>query len=200
MRLLCFSDMHGSTDAFKKIKEKALVARPVLIICAGDMTVFEQNMTGIIKLLNSLPTPVLITHGNHEEEDSLREMCEIFPNVEYLHRESYVHEDVLFLFFGGGGFSLRDEEFEKVAPLFEEEMKEYEKVVLVTHPPPYDTEIDKIVGESCGCKSFKNFIKKHKDKLVLHVSGHLHENAGKEDQIGKCKIINAGPYGTIVDI
>ncbi|MBS3097214.1 hypothetical protein J4209_00295 [Candidatus Woesearchaeota archaeon] len=43
----------------------------------------------------------------------------------------------------------------------------------------------------------KTFILKVKPDLAI--SGHLHENAGKEDKIGKTKIVNPGPFGKIIN-
>ena len=54
------------------------------------------------------------------------------------------------------------------------------------------------MGNPCGDKSIKNFIKKIYPDLVI--SGHLHENAGKEDKIKNTKLINPGPYGKIITI
>ena len=37
-------------------------------------------------------------------------------------------------------------------------------------------------------------------KPDLVISGHLHETAGKEDKIGKTRLINPGPFGKILDV
>jgi Icc-related predicted phosphoesterase len=39
----------------------------------------------------------------------------------------------------------------------------------------------------CKCRSIKSFILRVKSELVI--SGHLHENARKENEIGKIKIV-----------
>ena len=72
------------------------------------------------------------------------------------------------------------------------------KIILVTHAPPYKTNVDRIAGGHCGNKSIRHFIDKNKIDLV--VCGHLHENFGKEDKIKKTRIINPGPFGKIVEI
>ena len=99
--------------------------------------------------------------------------------------------------YGGGGFSMVDKEFEKISKKFEKEIKKNKdkKVILVTHAPPYKTNIDRIIEDPCGNKSIKNFILKVKPNLVI--AGHIHECAGKEDKVGKTEVMNPGPYGKI---
>jgi len=72
------------------------------------------------------------------------------------------------------------------------------KIILVTHAPPYRTNLDNIEGDSCGNKAIRNFIDKVKPDLVI--SGHLHENAGKGDKIKNTRLINPGPFGKIIVI
>jgi len=68
MRLLAFTDMHLSSYAFKKIKSKVKRQNPDLIVCAGDVSIFEQGLNIILSKLNKLKIKTLIIHGNHETE------------------------------------------------------------------------------------------------------------------------------------
>ena len=54
------------------------------------------------------------------------------------------------------------------------------------------------MDEHCGNKDIRKFIDKIKPDLVI--SGHLHENAGKEDKIGKSRILNPGPTGMLINL
>lgn len=198
MKILAFVDMHGSHEALEKIKEKSKEAD--VIVCAGDLSIFENNLEEIFFKLSKLNKTVLVIPGNHESEDDLKQITVFFNNIEDINKKSYVKDDCLFLGYGGGGFSMIDEEFEKISKKFEKEIEKHEnkKIILVTHAPPYKTKIDKIMDEHCGNKSLKNFILKVKPDLVI--SGHLHENAGKEEIVGKTKLINPGPYGKIIKV
>lgn len=198
MKILAFVDMHGSLKALKKLQEKVDKQKPDLIICAGDFTVFEQNMDYIIHRFSKWKVPVLMIHGNHEDEGTLEDACKGRKNVFFMHGKTYNYDHTIILGHGGGGFSLRDKEFEKDAKKFEKKMAGFEKVVLFTHAPPYKTKLDPIMSSPCGCKSIKNFIKKHNKKIKVAISGHLHENSGKEDKIGNTRIINPSPYGKII--
>lgn len=201
MKLLAFVDLHGSHSAIGKIKEKAKKAD--MVICAGDISIFENNLDRLLNELNKLKKPVLIIHGNHEDENDLKKLCVLFENISYIHEKSFVKENCLFLGYGGGGFSMVDKHFNKISKKFEKSIKKFRKdingkVTLITHAPPYKTKLDKIMKEPCGNKDIKNFILKVKPDLVI--TGHLHENSGKEDKIGKTLLINPGPTGKILTI
>lgn len=199
MKLLVFVDMHGSHKALEKIKKQAKKAD--MIVCAGDISIFENNLDILLSELNKLNKPVLIIPGNHEDDKDLKELTKMFDNITDIHKKTFIKENYLFLGYGESGFSMVDKEFIKTSKKFEKEIKKFpkdNKIILVTHAPPYKTKIDKIMDEYCGNKSIKNFILKVKPDLVI--SGHLHENAGKEDKIGKTKLINPGPFGKIINI
>lgn len=198
MKLLAFVDMHGSLQSLEKIKKQAKQAD--IIVCAGDISIFENNLDFLLFELNKLNKIVLIIPGNHEDDKDLSELTKMFNNITNIHKKTFIKENYLFLGYGGSGFSMVDKEFIKTAKKFEKIIKKHQnkKTILVTHAPPYKTKLDKIMNEPCGNKSIKNFVLKIKPDLVI--AGHLHENAGKEDKINKTKIINPGPFGEIITL
>jgi Icc-related predicted phosphoesterase len=100
--------------------------------------------------------------------------------------------------YGGGGFSFIDKKFEKIAKRFKKLIKKDDKIILVSHAPPYGTKVDMIGREHCGNKSIRKFVDKEKPDLVI--CGHLHECAGKEDKIGKTRIVNPSYKGKVIEI
>jgi putative phosphoesterase len=196
MRILAFVDTHGNLKALDKIK--ALSKKADILVCAGDISIFENNLDGLLAKLDKLNKPVLIISGNHEDAADLSALTSFSNNLIDIDKKTYTKDKFLFLGYGGGGFSMVDKEFEKKAKKFDEILKKNKdkKIILVTHAPPYKTKLDKIMGEPCGNKSIKNFILKAKPDLVI--SGHLHENAGKKDKIGRTRLLNPGPFGKIV--
>jgi len=199
MKLLAFTDIHGSLRALKRIEQKVRVQKPDLLVCAGDITIFEHGIIGIMRRLNTLKKKILIIHGNHEDEHTISECSKSFKNIIFIHKKHFVVDDVVFLGYGGGGFSVVDKGFEMIAKTkFKEIIKKNQdkKIILLTHAPPYKTRLDKLVEGHCGNKSIRQFVEKNKIDLVI--CGHLHENFGKEDKIRKTKIINPGPFGKII--
>lgn len=200
MRLLVFSDVHGSEKALQAIESKAKRHRPDVLVNAGDLTIFEQDIGRIISRLDKLSRPIISIHGNHESYEALLAASVRYPRLRLVHGAYALMEGVLFIGHGGGGFSRTDKEFDRTARAFEKESRQqnHEKVVLITHQPPYDTRLDKVNGSHAGNKSYRRFIERYSPEFVI--SGHLHENAGISDMLGKTKLLNPGPDGRIIEI
>lgn len=194
MKILAFVDLHGSRPAMKKLKKKAEDCD--IILCAGDISIFEQNLYNLLKELSSMKKPVLIIPGNHESDAILRRICNEFKNITFLHKKTYRKGNHLFLGYGGGGFSLKDPYFKKIAGIFDEKRNKDDKVILMLHGPPYGSKTDLILDQHCGNKTYMEYINKSKPMLV--VCGHLHETAGVIEKKGKTVIVNPGPYGQIL--
>jgi putative phosphoesterase len=201
MKILAFTDIHDSFSALRRIEQKVKTQKPDLLVCAGDISLFEHGIVGIVRRLNKLNKKIIMVHGNHEDDSTFVRLSKLFKNIIFVHKKYFIEDNLLFLGYGGGGFSANDEKFEKIAKSkFKRIIKnnQNKKIILVTHAPPYKTRLDKLVGSHCGNKSIRHFVEKNNVDLL--VCGHLHENFGKEDKIKKTKLINPGPFGKIVYI
>ncbi|MGC9012656.1 metallophosphoesterase family protein, partial [Thermogladius sp.] len=84
------------------------------------------------------------------------------------------------------------------------QVRSFEKTILNTHCPPYNTNIDLapklvdfkpvitsggVVMEHVGCKSVRNIIERYQPLIGLH--GHIHESRGV-DKIGRTLVLNPG--------
>jgi len=197
MRILAFADMHGSEKALREVKNKG--ERADLVLCCGDLTIFEQNLKRFLRELNRLKKPILIIPGNHETAADMREASSSFANIVFMDGKAFDTEDILFLGAEGNGFGIIDKHFDKLAKRFQKVLKKgHKESILMTHAPPYKTRLDKLIDGHCGNRSIRNFILKTKPKYAF--SGHIHENSGKKDKLGKTIVMNPGPYGTIVKI
>ncbi|MBI2136062.1 metallophosphoesterase [Candidatus Woesearchaeota archaeon] len=206
MKLLIFTDMHGDPKSLRKIAEKSRKAD--FIVCAGDLTVFGRQYRDILEALNALGKPVFVISGNHETDELLKQAAFGLINIHPIDKRIAEFADYLLVGYGGGGFSLVDERFEKIAKIFLNKIKKIQvsakqqktkkKIIFVTHQPPYNNATDLIHGQHAGCKSFTKFIREVRPELV--VCGHLHETAGKKDKIGKTIVINPGWQGMILEI
>ena len=195
MKILCCADIHGNKKALKALKEKASGAD--IVICAGDFTVFEQDIKQVMNDLNHLGKTVLIINGNHEEPKIVEKLTGVFDNLIPLHKRMYEMKDIVFVGFGDSGFSTRDKEFDQYISSVQNDLKG-KKIVLVVHDPPYGTKLDFVGTSHSGSKSSRDVIKKYHPVLV--VCGHIHENAGIIDQNGKTKMINPGPQGKLITL
>ena len=199
MKLLAFSDLHLSLSALDSIKEKISESKPDYLVCAGDITIFEDNMEWILQRFASLNIPMLAIHGNHEGESTMKKAVERHDHFVWMHKKAIDVDGILFLGFGGGGFAQVEPEFERWTASIEPKVESARKVVLVTHAPPYKTKLDELyAGEHVGVKSFYQWIHRHSRKVTLAISGHIHETAGRMDSIGTARILNPGAKGRIV--
>lgn len=200
MKILAFTDIHLSSIALSKIKSKIKKQNPDLLICAGDLTIFEEGLDIILTKLSKLKKKVLLVHGNHETDNVMKRLCKKYSNLIFIHKKYHKHNNCIFLGYGGGGFSMRDPGFYPTGKKFMKIIKKNKgkKIIFVTHAPPYGTKVDLIVGEHCGNKTYRDFIAKN--KVDLHICGHLHENFNKKDNLKKTLIVNPGPYGRIIKL
>ena len=218
MKLLVFADLHGNRNALKKIVAKSEKNKPDAIVCAGDLTIFESGIHSILFTLSMLKVPVMVVPGNHEGSATLKKACGHFSNIKFIHSDKFILGNSCFIGYGGGGFSVIDEGFERAAKKLEEFSSTHKSsnqhhkqgnkqdnkmcrksdnnIIMAFHAPPHGTKLDWLHGQHCGNKSYRQFIEKVQPELV--VCGHLHENRGKKDYIGRTLIINPGPEGEII--
>lgn len=197
MKILAFVDTHGNLDAIKRLLKKGEDVD--LIICAGDISNFGNNLRSSIAKFQKLNKIMLIIHGNHESEEQIKEICTEFPWLMFIHKGSYQLGNYYFLGYGGGGFSIEDTQYEKVIKRFKKTLKKDAKIVIITHGPPYGTKCDFLLHHGHrGCKTYTRIDKELEP--ILHICGHLHETASIRDKLGNTLVINPGAEGKIIRI
>ena len=193
MILLAFIDLHEHKPFLKVLKRKA--KKCDVILCGGDMSIFENDLTGMMKEIASFGKEVYLIHGNHEVVAHVRKECLKYKNMHFVHKKVIQLSSEIRLFsYGGGGFSFIDKEFEKFIQVNKSKLAK--KNILLTHAPPYGTKIDVVNDEHAGCKSIKKYLK----HFTLAISGHLHETMGIKQVVEKTLVINPGPAGRLLEI
>jgi len=206
MKIVAFTDLHGSAAAFAKLKHKINRYKPDIIICCGDFTFFEQGMKQTLQQINKLGKNVYVVPGNHESEKETKQACKTFPNITFVNKEIITIKNINFLFHGGGGFYSNDgktktnDEKQFDAFVKRNKSKFSKKIVFVTHAPPWNTKLDYLAwfGKHVGSVSYRQFIDEYKPVLAL--SGHLHETFKEKQKIGKTLLSNPGPDGMVYGI
>ena len=61
MKILAFTDNHGDPEDLKAVKKK--VKNADIIICGGDITIFEHEIEYNMQKINDFGKEVLIIHG-----------------------------------------------------------------------------------------------------------------------------------------
>jgi uncharacterized protein len=198
MKILAFSDVHGSMKALSHLRKRSLQAE--LVLCCGDISIFEQDLPRLVHELSHFKVPVLVLPGNHEPSARLKKLCSQHKNLVYMDNRIF-ESDELFVFGSqGNGFALVDRQFEAVHKAFMPKLKERKgkDFILMTHAPPYGTALDRIGDGHTGNKSIRRFIME--TKPVLAFSGHIHENRGRKDKLGRTVLLNPGPAGIMVTL
>ena len=193
MKILAFADPHYNERIPKKLIDKA--KKVDVVICAGDFTNFGRNFDKIMRDFLKFKKPVGLVHGNHEEGEDFRKLPK---QIKHLHKKGFVVGDYLFVGYGGGGFSERYPDLEKMIPKINKR-KGNKKVIFVTHAPVYGTTTDYLEHAGhVGSKSALKFIKEVKPMLVI--CGHIEENFGQVDHVGKTIVILPNDTGRIIEV
>ncbi len=201
VKLLVFTDSHGDTLIHKELKKKSKYSD--LVLCCGDFTLFESNIKRIMKFFNTFKKPFLIIPGNHESNGLVKEISSGLQFIKPIHNRFFSIKNLTFFGYGGDGFSLTDSRLEKEIPRLEKKAKSLsvkKTLIIATHGPPYNTQLD-YISANTGSKSLRKLIQRLKPAYAF--SGHLHENFGVIDVLGRKKDIllcNPGPLGMVFEI
>lgn len=209
MKLFAIVDTHENASAMKKAEKTIAEERPDIIICAGDLSIFEQQLSKMVRWLASFKRPTFIVHGNHETASHLMRECEKYESIHFVHGQILEYKNgskssnnsLAIVGWGGGGFSNRDKLFEDFIKANKKEFAAKKNIIFITHAPPANTILDESYYDNnhYGCTSFTEFVKNNKNVALL-VCGHFHENKGKQGLLGSATIINPGPSGMIVEL
>ena len=199
MKALAFTDVHASLEFIRKIEKKARKQKPDIMLCCGDVSVFGNGLRDVLDRINKLNIHCLMIHGNHEAVFEMKEALVGLENIEFIHNKHVIIGDHVFFGYGGGGLSENSPNLSTKHSIWKKIIKENsgKTVVLLTHAPPYGA-VDIIYKEHCGNKTITEFIEKN--DIDYCFCGHLHENEGKKQKLGKTKVINPGAEGMIIEL
>ena len=191
MKALAFSDLHRDLDQARRLVDRA---RDVdVVLCAGDLASVHRGLGEIVDVLSAIETPTLLVPGNNETADELRAACTGWSAATVLHGQSAEVGGIDVFGLGGGvpvtpwdwSFDLAEDE---AGSLLE---RCSEGAVLVVHSPPKGH-----VDNGLGSSAVLTAIETKRPQLVL--CGHVHECWGLESHVGRSRILNLGPAGTVL--
>ena len=193
MRIIAFGDIHDRAENIGKIDRLSDANR---VIITGDLTNFGGigRAKKIIETVSRHNPNLYAMPGNMDQREVESYLDDLGIN---LHSKGVIIQGVGFFGVGGSNYT----PFNTPTEYTEEEIKEfiqkgYEEVkhvalkILVSHPPPYNTNVDIVGGgHHVGSVSVREFIEEHQPQVCL--TGHIHEAVGK-DRIGDTLILNPG--------
>jgi len=190
MKILVIGDIHGSVARVQKIVELIHNKDVDLVLITGDLTEFGDVREAEEVLKPVKDFRILAVPGNMDSEAVLHLLEEKRIS---LHGKKERIGKFSFIGFGGGlennaGNFLSNEE--KIKKTLLELMQGEKNIILLTHLPPFDTNIDKSRnGMPIGSKAVKEILEDAQP--IIHLCGHAHSSFG-EEKIGKTISINIG--------
>jgi len=199
MKVLFFSDIHGDLKALKEIVKKSSKAE--LVVCAGDLSRMGENLQTMIDELGKIQNrKVLIIPGNNETAEMIEESIDDYKDIIMIHEEVYQDKNITFLGIGGGTISPFDTVYELSEDEFRNKLENFKKIdCLISHTPPKNTSLDLVNNNlHIGSSEVYKWIINNNPRICC--CGHVHENEGKEETLGKTLCFNAGKKGIIMEI
>jgi len=198
MKILAITDIHSRIGYVRKLTN--ILDEVDVAVIAGDVTYFESTdyALEIISLISGRKITVFVP-GNCDDPSLIEVKKE--SNAVNIHGDYYILDEVVFVGVGGSNITpfntpieySEEELWKLVSNVFQKLSKEKFKglKILVSHPPPYNTKLDKTYfGQHVGSISIRKVIELFKPNLCI--CGHIHEARGV-DKLGETIILNRGP-------
>ncbi len=195
-KILAASDIHGDTDATKKLAAKAKKENVDLVVLAGDLSGFVET-EGILKPFIDNDQKVVFVPGNWDSSVTADVLTKMY-GVKNVGKHYVKYGDVGVFGVGSpdGQLDLNEEKaFNKLKKDFGK-IKDLEKKIMVSHIHAAGTksEFSGIPGSTGVRKAIEEF------QPDIFLSGHIHEAEGLKDQVGKTKVFSVGEKGKIIEI
>ena len=196
MKIVSISDVHMATRNLARMRE--VMRDTDLVIVAGDLTNFG-GIDDARKVLDDVRTHcknVLAVPGNLDQPETFA----FFEREGIaLHGRGIVIEGIGIFGCGGSNFSpfktpseFSEDEIYAVLKRGYEDVRTVRPLLMVCHPPPFETKCDRITGgKAVGSTAARRFIEEFAPDVCI--SGHIHESAGV-DTIGPTTVLNAGAF------
>jgi uncharacterized protein len=197
MRVLAFSDLHGSVDIVERVL--ALERRFDLVVLAGDITTVgtPTDLEKSIRRVEAFGKPVLAVAGNMDPLPLERRLEQLGVSID---SRGVVIEDAGFFGVSGAPPSALNTPNEiserEITARAEKGWKQVAGArwkIFVPHASPKDTSLDVIRGgKHVGSIAVRDFILRRKPDATI--CGHIHEARGMDTIAGQ-RVANCGPAG-----
>jgi uncharacterized protein len=201
MKILIFSDIHGDIRALERV-----VAQPAdVYVAAGDLSTFGRALGRCAEVLKPLGERLWLLPGNHESHDETSALCERFGFFDFHRQVRRLESAKGPTQWAGLGYSnitpfhtpgeYSEDEIAGALAGFEDRKPLY----LVVHFPPRDTKLDEFApGKHAGSPTLRKWVERFQPSFLF--CGHIHETAGRRDQIGATPCVNVGKLGYTAEL
>lgn len=197
MKILAFSDLHGSAKQARELVTASAAAD--LVIGAGDFCSMRKGLDEAMALLAGIRAPMVLVPGNAESVEELQSAAD--EGIAVLHGRGISIGGVKLFGLGGGvpptpfgdwSWDLSEDAARALLDGCEA------ADILITHAPPKGVADLTSQGQSVGSEAIAQAIGRVQPKLAL--CGHIHDSWGEEGTIGQSRIVNLGPFANWFEI
>ncbi len=197
-KILIIADIHGNfvCEKIQRILQERNISE---IFVLGDFSPHGnigslENIENFLNML-ALHAKIYAIPGNCDSREILKIFAQFKAN--YHNKTGNVKGiNADFLFFGGSNITPfgtpfeyeEDEIYENLKKLFEGAKSD--RKILLTHCPPLNTNCDITNSLHVGSSAIRKIVDEFHPEINL--CSHIHEYYGKEDFIGKTRIVNVG--------
>lgn len=206
MRILAFTDIHGSYDKVADILSKE--SHFDVVIIGGDLTTngTVEEAAAAIRRFQRFKKPVFAVAGNMDSPALDATFGTLGVDIS---ANGMVLNNVGFFGIAGCPFTpmhtpyeISEEETRRRAEAGWRDVQATQRKVFVPHAPPRDTKLDKMfLGKHVGSTAVREFVCRNQPDVLI--CGHIHEARGT-DTLGNTKMVNCGAAGrgyyAVIDI
>ena len=165
MKILATADIHGSQYRLNLILKNIEKYTPDLVIICGDITQFGPGELAK-NFLNQIPIETFAITGNIDTPD-VEKAIEDSKAIN-IKEKKVVKNKLSFIGVDESNFGDLKSFYEKKSSI--------QKIIIVSHEPPYGIQDKIFLGKHGGSKELKEIIDELRPCLVL--CGHIHEDPG----------------------
>lgn len=197
MKLLAFTDIHGSYERVGTILEKESSVGAIII--GGDLTTngTPAEAERALRQFQKTGAPIFVVAGNMDPPELENTFTALHVNI---NAKGMLLDDIGI--FGVSAspvtpmrtpYEISEEEIALRAHAGWKDVQAARIRVFVPHAPPHNTSVDLVSADNhVGSTAIRKFIEQCQPDVT--VCGHIHEARGI-DRIGKTPIVNCGPAG-----
>lgn len=196
LKILAAGDIHGDSDASKKLALKAEREKVDLVILTGDLTSTIPTKNIIQPFLDKKQKVIFIP-GNWETSEDTQQIAKQY-GIKNLASKYLVYKNTGIVGIGSENWTLFPDDEKTFRKLKEDfgKIKNLEKKIMISHLHAAGT-LSELSGIP-GNEGLRKAIDVLQPDLFIH--SHIHELEGAEEKIGKTRVINVGKRGKIIEI
>jgi Icc-related predicted phosphoesterase len=207
VRLLCFSDLHGSATAARRLVELAIHERVDVLVSAGDLATEEVHAPDLYEVFASAKTPIVAVPGNHDGDAPYADSLGVSGFID-IDGKQHVIDGMTFAGWGirwldelVAGPDRRGQRPDPVLDLITNRLmgNDPARTIFVSHLPPWGVRAARDRrGTDWGNAQLRAWVERYQPAAVI--CGHVHEPSARMARVGRTLVVNGGREGVVLTL